>query len=445
MTRRTLAVVGAVAVLGVVAAGAFGAFGALGAIPSWGRSADVPTAPVERRDFEHWVTAEGVLRAAESTPLTVPPQAPGRLRIAWIAPEGTRLEAGDVAVRFDPTEMERTVADRRADLAINDLRLDQQEVRSGARLENLDRDAAIARRELEHSREFASKDELIFSRMEIVESQIDQELAAERLEQAEGGREREEAIAESDRDLLAIERRKLGAELRRAEETLEAMEVRAPHAGFLIYRRNWRGDPPRVGDTVFRGYPLAEIPRPGAMEVEAYVLEADAGGLSEDDRARVHLEAHPGVVHEARVASVEAVAKPRHRASPVQYFAVTLELEQTDPERMKAGQRVQAEILMERLSGVLTVPRQAVFDDGGARRVYRRADGGFERVEVATGGGGRGRLVVEGELEAGDRVALRDPTAPEEEPVDEEDEEPADRAAPTLPGNGPGRGPGGRP
>lgn len=430
-------ILAAAAVL-LVGALALTAFGALPGGAPWNRSAAVPTAEVRRGDFERWVTAEGVLRAAESTPLSVPIQAPGQLRIAWIAPEGAQLDAGEVAVRFDPTEMERTVEDRRADLAINDRKLDQQSVRADARLENLERDASIASRELDHAREFASKDELIFSRMEIVESQIDQELAEERLEQARDGRERESAIAETDRDLLTIERRKLGAELDRAEQTLEAMEVRAPHAGILILRRNWRGDPPRVGDTVYRGYPLAEIPRPGAMEVEAYVLEADAGGLSEGDRARVHLEAHPGEVFDGRVTSVEAVAKPRHRASPVQYFAVTVELDRTVPELMKPGQRVRAEILMEGLSGVLTVPRQAVFDHRGSKVVHRRAEGGFEAVEVTTGAAGRGRLVVEGELEAGDRVALRDPSAPVGEAAEEEDagDGGAAPAAPRLPGGG---------
>lgn len=441
MRKWLLAATGAGVALALTA---LGAFGALPGVSAWSRDGEVPTTPVRRGDFERWVTAEGVLRAAESTPLTVPIQAPGQLRIAWIAPEGSHLEAGDVAVRFDPTEMERTVADRRADLAINDLKTDQQEVRAQASLENLERDASIARRELEHAREFASQDELIFSRMEIVESQIDQELAEERLEQARQGREREAAVAGTDRDLLAIERRKLGAELARAEQTLEAMEVRAPHAGVLILRRNWRGDPPRVGDTVYRGYPLAEIPRPGAMEVEAYVLEADAGGLSEGDRARVHLEAHAGQVFDGKVASVEAVAKPRNRASPVQYFAVTVELESSAPGLMKPGQRVRAEILMEDLAGVLTVPRQAVFDDGGSKVVHRRTAEGFERVEVTTGVASRGRLVVEGNLDPGDRVALRDPSASRRRTPEEDDEGAEDAragrsapAAPTLPGGVP--------
>ena len=409
----------------------------LGTFGIFGRSPAVPTAEVRREAFERWVSADGVLRAAESTPLTVPIEAPGRLRIAWIAAEGAYLEAGDPVVRFDPTEVERTLADRRADLESNDLKLGKQSAEAGARLENLERDARIAGRELEHAREFASRDELIYSRVEIVESQIDQELAAERLEQAREGREREASLSVTDRELLGIERRKLSAELDRAERTLDAMEVRAPHAGFLVYQRDWRGQTPRVGDTVFRGFPLAEIPRLGEMEVEAYVLEADAGGLSRGDRARVHLEAHPGAAYEAEVTHVEAVAKPRHPASPVQYFALTLSFARSDPERMKPGQRVRSDILMERLAGVFTVPRQAVFDRRGARVVYRLAGAAFEPVEVETGAAGRGRVVVEGPLADGERVALRDPTASGETrpAAGEEAENPGAPPAPAAPGS----------
>jgi multidrug efflux pump subunit AcrA (membrane-fusion protein) len=387
---------------------------ALAAAGSFRRGPAVPTAEARRGDLERWVSADGVLRAVESTPLTVSLEAPGRLRIAWIAPEGSYLEAGETAVRFDPSEVERTLADRRADLESNDLKLGKQAAEAGARLATLERQARIARSELEHAREFASRDELIHSRVEIVESQIDQELAGERLEQARQGREREASLTAADRELLGIERRKLAADLDRAERALEAMAVRAPHPGYLVYQRDWRGNPPRVGDTVFRGFPLAEIPRlgpgQGTLEVEAFVLEADAGGLSAGDRARVHLEARAGAVYEAEVAKVEAVAKPRHPASPVQYFAVTLSLAASDPEWMKPGQRVRAEILMEDLPGVLTVPRQAVFERRGGKVVYRFAGGAFAPVEVTTGAAGRGRVVVAGPLEAGDRIALQDPT-----------------------------------
>lgn len=428
--KRILLLLLAGLAVALTAAAAFGPFGPFGA------SADVPTATVRKGDFERWVTADGTLRAAEATLIAVPPQTPGRLRIAWLAPEGTYLEAGELAARLDPTELERTVADRRADLASNDLRLDKQVAEASARLENLERDAQVAEHELEHAREFATRDEVIYSRAEILESRIDQELAAARLEEAREGRRREETLGETDREILAIERRKISAELQRAEAALASLEVRAPHAGFLVYKKNWRGEPPRVGDTVFEGFALAELPRLGEMEVEAWVLEADAGGLAAGDPVRVHLEAHPGAVYEGEVQSVESIAKPRHPASPVQYFSVTIALAETDPELMKPGQRVAAEILLERVPDALTVPRQAVFEHHGASVVQVERDGGFEPVEVTTGSVGRGRIVVAGALEPGDAVALRDPSAPGGGRGEEASTESGGRV-PAFPGAGP--------
>lgn len=418
------------------AAGLVVALAAAAGFGSFGRTVDVPVAPVREGDFERWVSADGTLRAASSTPVTVPPQTPGRLRIAWLAPEGSYLEAGDVAALLDPSELERTVADRRADLESNDLRLGKQTAEAEARVENLERDAQIAEHELEHSREFASRDELIYSRAEILASRIDQELAAARLEEAREGRRREERLGRTDRELLAIERRKIAVELDRAETALAGLEVRVPHDGFLIYERNWRGEPPRVGDVVFQGFALGELPRLGEMEVEAWVLEADAGGLAAGDPARVHLDAHPGVVYDGEVRNVEAIAKPRHPASPVQYFAVAVALSETDTERMKPGQRVRVEVLLERVAGALTVPRQAVFEARGETVVYVRRDGRFEPVAVTPGSVSRGRILVAGELVGGDEVALRDPTGPAH---GAEEEEPPGTAAggPELAGGAP--------
>lgn len=390
---------------------------------------ETATAAVERGDFERWVAADGGLRAATATRIRVPPQTPGRLRIAWLAPEGSHLEAGDPAVRFDPTEIETTLADRRADLESNDLKLGKQESAASVRIDNLARDAELARRDLEHSREFASRDELIYSRSEILESRIDQELAAARLERARGDAEREAVLNRADRELLAIERRRIAAELTRAESTLGALEVRAPHAGFFVYQRDWRGQEPRVGDTVYPANPIGEMPRLGEMEVEAYVLEADAGGLEPGDPARVFLEAHPGTVYDAEVVHVDAVAKPRHPASPVQYFAVRLRLAESDPAVMKPGQRVRSEILLERQEDVLTVPRQAVFQRDGGSIVFRRRGGDFEPVPVETGAAGRGRVVVRGDLGEGDTIALVDPTAPLVEEAEDDAEAPTAPAA----------------
>ncbi len=152
-----------------------------------------------------------------------------------------------------------------------------------------------------------------------------------------------------------------------------------------------------------------ELPDLSEMKAEVFVLEADAGGLAVGQEATVVVEARPARTYRARVGRVDTLAKPRLKGSPVQYFGATLELERTDPEVMKPGQRVRAEILIAEIPDALVLPRQAVVEDGDRHFVFKKNGRAFERVEVELGTAGLGRVTIASGLEEGDVVAARDP------------------------------------
>lgn len=415
----------------VLALGAFlpltGPFGATG---------DVPVVTVEKQPFVRRVPAQGNLQAVRATPVSVPMGAPGPFRIGWLAPDGTRVKAGEVVIRFDPSAIEKQLTDADDDLRQTRLKIGKSEVESLAELRKLERDAEMARIELENAKQFAKKDEMIYSRGEIIESTIDQELVGRKAEHARKAQRTQKQLSGTELALLRIEMRKSEAKIEQARRALQALAVTAPHDGVLILKRDWRGETPRVGDTVWNGQPLAEIPDLSTMEAEVFVLEADAGGLSPGKRATVSLESNPGATHEATIERVDALAKPRLPGSPVQYFAVTLKLAKTDPKVMKPGQRVQAALYLDERKEALLVPRQAVFESEGKRIAYRRKGAGFEPVEVTLGPRTSGRVVVESGLAAGDVLALRDPTRRPEEP-EKAPEEGSPSAVPAAPGAAP--------
>jgi HlyD family secretion protein len=373
---------------------------------------EVPLQAVERRDFAHRVPAEGNLRAVRSTPVQVPFVETGWFRIGWLAPDGVRVRTGDVVVRFDPTELAKSLSDAEDDLATARLKSAKQHASDQAEIDKLEHDAALAHVELDNAKRFQKKDPLIFSRHDIVESEIDQDLALEKERHARDLERTRGELERADAGLLAVDVRQAELKIRQAREGLRALAVTAPHDGVLIMKRNPRGEVAHVGDQVGFGATLAEIPDPSAMEAEVYVLEADAGGLASGRPATIEIEAEPGVAHPARIVRVDALAKPRLRGSPVQYFGVTLALQRTDPRVMKPGQRVRAVLGLAERRGALVVPRQAVFQRAGRNVVYRRrADGaGFDAVPVELGPSDLGTTVVESGVAAGDLVALRDPT-----------------------------------
>jgi len=401
------------------------------------RHSDVPVLRAEKGSFELRVPAQGNLQSVQATPVSVPSGVPGPFRIAWLAPDGARVRAGEVVVRFDSTELVKELADARDDGASSQLKIGKQEVQGRAEIDKLDRDAGLAREELAASQQFQKKDETIYSRHEIIEADIDQDLAKDKEAHSRGARRTREKLDSTELQILAIERRQAEMKRSQAEQGLRALEVAAPHDGVLILKRNFHGEPVRVGDSVWNNQPLAEIPNLGEMEAEVFVLEADAGGLAPGKRASVVLESRPDVEWPAEIRRVDPLAKPRLRGSPVQYFAVTLKLAKTDPQVMKPGQRVRATLFLEDLKDAIAVPRQAVFEQDGKKIAYVRRTGTFEPVEVTLGPASMGRVVIEKGIAPGDEVALVDPTRParsDGEAGEEDEGAGAAAPAPATPG-----------
>jgi len=386
---------------------------ALTAVAGWQLAADegsVPTTVAEAGRFIRRVTAEGNLRAVDRTPLTASVTSMRRpLKIAWMVPDGDRVAAGDVVVRFDPTDFEDELEQGLAEREIADSRIDRASARRDGDLANLDRDVDQARRELDNAETFQAIDAELYSRMEIVESEIDTGLARHRMGHAEASKEIQDRQSATDLELLQIQRRQAELKVQQAREGLDSLVLRAPNDGIVVFERDWRGNRVRVGDTVWPGRPIATLPDLSRMEAEVYVLEADAGGLAPGQEGTVVLEAHPDRPVAATVRQVDPIAQQRIRGVPVQYFRAVLELAATDPGFMKPGARIRAEIVLEQIDDAITVPRQAVAARDGADVVCRATGGGFEAVEVTLGPSSLGRVVVTSGLGPGDEIALVDP------------------------------------
>ena len=373
------------------------------------RVEDVPVHEVRAQRFVQRVTAEGVLEAVRSTPLSAPPRTQGPAKIAWMVEDGVYVKQGDVIVRFDPMEHERQLLEGEVALSTAESKIKQSRVQTESTLNDVERDRRLAEYELDMAQNFSTKDPDIFSRMEIIEAQIDEELAGLKLEHAEGRGRIQEQLAASEMELFGIERTQAEVRIQQANEALDALEVKAPHDGIVVFLRDWRGNTRQVGDVVFSQQPIAELPALDTMKADIHVLEADAGGLEEGKSATLVVEAAAERSFEATIQHVDRMPKPKVRGVPVQYFSVTLRLDVTDPEIMKPGQRVRATLLLSEIEDAFVLPRQAVFDRGSDKIVYRREGGAFEEVAVQLGPSSLGSVVVLDGVAVGDAVALRDP------------------------------------
>ena len=109
-------------------------------------------------------------------------------------------------------------------------------------------------------------------------NEIDERLAGLRLETAEGRGEIQSLISASELELHAIERSQAEIQIQRANQALDALEIRAPHDGIVVFRRDRRGNVKQVGDIVAERFRITRFLAVGGM---GEVYEAEDLELSE--------------------------------------------------------------------------------------------------------------------------------------------------------------------
>jgi HlyD family secretion protein len=370
----------------------------------------VPLLTLAPGPFIRTVGAEGYLRPVKATPLSAP-RAGRSLLIAWLASDGAAVKKGEVVIRFDNDDARRALADGKDDHDVATTRIQTEKLQIASAVNERSRTAALTREEIGTAQDLGRKDPRFFPRNEVIESEIDESLLQARLQQAERARQVEQRLGRSRVELLAVDRQRADSDTQKAERLLGAMEMRAPHDGtFVIQRSGWGQRMVQAGDRAYSGMRVAEVTTTSRMDAEVAVLEADAGGLVAGKPATVVLDARPGVAWKARVKKVDPFPRPKQAEVPVQYFGALLEIEGSTA-GVKPGQRLEATIVLDEIARAMVVPRQAIFrNDRGTYVCRHRGEGGFEEVPVTLGAGTAGRVVVTAGLEAGDQIALRDPT-----------------------------------
>lgn len=385
---------------------ALAGFGFVGSIEPDG----VATVQVKPGRFVREVEARGSLKAVKATPILVPPESGRQQKVAFLVKDGAFVKAGETVVEFDPYDAEREAADGKADLTSAQAKIEKARAEGTKNEAALGLDKDVAKEQLDSAETFKLTDESLYSRHQIIESQLDRDLFKAKADVAERKLQASGKLSSAERALGEIDAGKAQLKVQIAEKGLRSLRIQAPHDGLLMLERNWRGEMPSVGDTLWPGQKVAEVPDLTKLEARVFVLEADGAGLKEGQKARFTIEGRPGEEYEATVSRVEPLAKTRDWQSPVKYFETTLSLTK-DPGTLKPGQKVRAVVRLDEAEGVLSIPRGALFEKDGKRVVYRRNGSGFEAVEVTTARQSISHLVVGSGLAAGDVIALRDPSA----------------------------------
>ena len=371
------------------------------------------TVTVQPRDFTIKISANGELQSSESMTIAVPFVPVQRLRIASVVADGRHVNKGDVLVEFDPAELDLEMLEYRSSLEAANQKITKGELASGTEKTDISKDKRIAELELQKINEFLPRDEKIYSRRQIIEGQLDKEFTEKKLVFADARLSLKGKVYSLDEAILLLERQQANSKIGQVERALTSLKLVSPASGIVVYTNPdffFGGFSIQPGRTVWIGQTLFNLVNPDKMEAKCYVLEKDAGELKKDQTVTVSLDPFPGVTFTGKVKSIDNLARPIDRDSPVKYFQTIVSLDKNDANLMKPGVKLKAEISATSLQSVVVVPRSAVVKKEADYVVYVvKGPGEFEPVKVKLGQGDMIQVVVTEGLQAGQVLALNPP------------------------------------
>ncbi|HPN39055.1 MAG TPA: efflux RND transporter periplasmic adaptor subunit [Melioribacteraceae bacterium] len=375
---------------------------------------EIPTYKVKKGNFLISLAESGELIAKNS--ITIPaPRVRGTLKIVYLIPEGKYVAAGEVLVKFDPTEALAKVQEEQSKLEM--AMSEKDKLLANHSSSNAQMESQLKSAELSFE---LSKLNLEQMKFEAEAKQREAKLNHQKNElsylQTKQEFESKKIIQNSELKKMQIEIKQRQNDLDEAKRVLDALTLTAPAEGLVVYAANWSNDGRKytIGDTPWGGATIVTLPDLSFMQSLTSVNEVDVSKIKVGNNVVVKLDAFQDSTFEGTIANVASLGKQKGNDPNIKVFEVLVDIKGKS-KILKPGMTTSNKIVINQISDVISVPQEAVFDKGKNKVVYVKDGSSYEEVKVETGEKNEDFVVITKGLEGGETVFLKDPTITEED------------------------------
>ena len=357
---------------------------------------------------EFSVQGEGDLHSTRPTPLIVPGPVFTSRQVNWMLPDGSVVAKDQLVARFSAEQSKQDLAQAQIDLERNLLaragkqaELDDKGGLLGVDLTQVAVQHAIAERYANAPLEAMARNDILDAVQDVHYLDIRQRILQWRQDQFALRGKAELAV-------LDAQRSSFDSVAKQKKDDLDALELRAPHAGVLMLQENWTGQKPHLGGGVFAGDSFANLPDLTALEVQLMVPQIEAQGIQVGDVVELHRWGIPAQYVTTRISWVASAAQPRSSENPVKYLAMkmTVPAELAQQYSWVPGQRFVGKIILLRVDKGFSVPNVALSHDSSQPSVQVLDGNKASERKLQLGVRGATRTQVLGGLQDGDCVLL---------------------------------------
>lgn len=344
----------------------------------------LPVAPARKGEFLVIVRSRGELKARKSVQIAAPVNVL-ELRIVWLAAAGATVKPGDSVIRFDPSSAKQQLQEKQAALKQAQATLDQAIAQSGVDVEQDKVDLSTATYDVEKAKLEVSKAEVV-SALQGETSKVELGLAEQKLSVQKAGANFNLASAQAKVASLTRARDKAKDEVDLTQHRLDLMELKSPSDGVIHYMPNYsqgwmNAKPFKVGDQVWPGSIIAEVPDLTTLEMEGKVDEIDRGRIALEYPVKVRIDSLPENTFPAKLAQLSPLTEMSWEWPPTSSFRGFARLDKPDS-RLRPGMNGSMDVVVKRIADAISIPAKALFTRNGKPVVFVADDGKYEAKEV---------------------------------------------------------------
>ena len=302
----------------------------------------------ETEEFKHTgktIRETGELAAVNSKVFVLPRYGYWyEMRIIGILKHGEIVHPGDSIIQLDPTEVRKFIVDRETNMETQLAVMEKLLVDQDNQINELESNYKTAQATFN-----LKKISLEASRFEserfkkIKELEFEQEKIS--LAREEKKIELNKVINYNDLKIQEIRINQIKRQIENAQDIMKSLTIRTPYGGVFQIARNYRtGKLIAIGDNIYTGNMLANVPELKQMKVNTFINENDFLKIYSRQKVAVRLDALPSVSFEGEITYIGKLCYFKEKNSRQKVFDVEVTILKSD-ERLKPGMTVSCEYL----------------------------------------------------------------------------------------------------
>jgi HlyD family secretion protein len=352
------------------------------------------------------VDTTGLLRATEVQNFGGPPMFGNywQFQIVNMAAEGKQVKAGEQLIAFDAQRIRDDLQRFQNELDQATKELEKTRTQIDLEGQELQSKLAAAQNNYEKLKLKQARDMQVEVFNKVEEDRLAFEQARREVEAFKERLDWHKKSSEATYQIIVSKKARAENKVNEIKKGMENFQAKADRDGVVIYKTKWNGEKFRVGESVWMGQSLLEIPDLNTIIAEAYIPEVDIGKIKPGQPAEVTIDAFPDKVYAGSIKSVGKLVHPKAWDIPNKILDIQIALDQLDISIMRPSMSVKAKIKTSSIENCLAVPLKAIRTTAEGSMIKVKTDQGWREQPVKLGESNGTEVVILDGLKAGDRI-----------------------------------------